>query len=410
MGSLLKYQVLIVLWRDQGKKCCLVDLNEAKDTAEKKKETLRDKNNTKVKLTEISETWFNPIGSSKIRNMEQNMPSGKTHHIFILNSGSDNALFLIDKMEKELSRYSVKSQHNKSSIDDMKKGIDSSMCLVFLFDKDVIDNNNEMVKEGLSYVSKFSNLMPCILLQHDDISLSLIENKILKMNPYLSKIDTILPVTYQYPHEILVFNENICFLINEKCGSVNEFNKNKSNMIAFLSHVKKEAGKDARILKDHGEKYLLSIDGPLKGSRLFLDSDNLTDLNGLLDQVKKMKVMIVLLSKSYLTRPWCLAELFIAIKSGIKFVTVIIPEGDEYNFTIAKNKILEITANKVLSECNTAIDALKKIDIDVNEMAKTIADHLPTIIAIEFNANKDEDIVNGEIIAIMKRVMDQASI
>ncbi|WP_348246050.1 toll/interleukin-1 receptor domain-containing protein, partial [Salmonella enterica] len=81
-------------------------------------------------------------------------------------------------------------------------------------------------------------------------------------------------------------------------------------------------------MKNEGERYLLNADGPFKGSRLFLDSDNLTDLNGLLNQVKKMKVMVVLLSKSYLTRPWCLAELYVAIKLGIKIVTVIIPEGD----------------------------------------------------------------------------------
>ena len=101
-----------------------------------------------------------------------------------------------------------------------------------------------------------------------------------------------------------MFNENLCYAINEKCGSVNEYDTNKGNMIAFLSHVKKEAGKDARILKDHGERYLSSVDGPFKGSRLFLDSDNLSDLRKLMDDVKKMKAMIVLLSKSYLTRPW----------------------------------------------------------------------------------------------------------
>ena len=50
--------------------------------------------------------------------------------------------------------------------------------------------------------------------------------------------------------------------------------------------------------------------------------------------------------------------MYIAIKSGIKIVTVIIPDGDEYNFTIAKNKIVDITTDKVLNECKSAIDAV----------------------------------------------------
>ncbi len=52
---------------------------------------------------------------------------------------------------------------------------------------------------------------------------------------------------------------------------------------------------------------------------------------------------------------------------------------------------------KLLGGYKTAINALKKVDIDVNEMAQTMAHHLPILIAMEFNTSKNRDVVSVKV-------------
>ena len=89
----------------------------------------------------------------------------------------------------------------------------------------------------------------------------------------------------------------------------------------FLSHYKVEAGSDARFMREVLMKML--------GVEVYLDSQNLTDLRQLMsDGVRLADVLLVLGTRSVLTRPWCLLEIFEAVQQGIPIELVII-SGNE---------------------------------------------------------------------------------
>jgi len=60
MGSLLKYQVLIVVWRDGGKKCSLVDVDKAREAVNstKKVDKIWDNSKSIVKTSEFDKLWI----------------------------------------------------------------------------------------------------------------------------------------------------------------------------------------------------------------------------------------------------------------------------------------------------------------------------------------------------------------
>lgn len=71
----------------------------------------------------------------------------------------------------------------------------------------------------------------------------------------------------------------------------------------FLSHYKMEAGSDARYLRDLIQNMCCA--------EAYLDSENLINLSDLFSLgLRKSDVMVVLATKDYLTRPWCLLELW----------------------------------------------------------------------------------------------------
>merc|ERR1712137_720387 len=87
----------------------------------------------------------------------------------------------------------------------------------------------------------------------------------------------------------------------------------------MICHHKAEAGAQARLLKMH-----LCIKDRL---RVFLDSDNLTDLDTLLDTVKsKVRQVIVYLTRETLRRPWCAGEIVSAFQApSVKVLAVRTP-------------------------------------------------------------------------------------
>ena len=83
---------------------------------------------------------------------------------------------------------------------------------------------------------------------------------------------------------------------------------------AFVSHMKAEAAMEARFLQIELESQT--------GEHVFLDSDDLRNLDKLVDHVKAARVLILVQAKSVLTRPYCLLELLTAIDHGVPSVGV----------------------------------------------------------------------------------------
>ena len=85
---------------------------------------------------------------------------------------------------------------------------------------------------------------------------------------------------------------------------------------AFLSHFKFQAGTEARLV--HSElKEAIGTD-----KEIFLDSDDLQDLRHLLTFVKQAEVLVLLQTKSVLTRPWVILELYTAITHDVPIVAL----------------------------------------------------------------------------------------
>jgi len=83
----------------------------------------------------------------------------------------------------------------------------------------------------------------------------------------------------------------------------------------FLSHYKLEAASDARYMHDMLRKMLKAP--------VFLDSSALNDLRNLITEgVHKSDVLVLLVTKGVLSRPWCLLEILETSRKGIPVVLV----------------------------------------------------------------------------------------
>jgi len=91
----------------------------------------------------------------------------------------------------------------------------------------------------------------------------------------------------------------------------------------FICHHKLGAGSFARLLK-------IILSGSMGQSKVFIDSDDLTDLDTLFSTVAtKTEMIIALCTAQFVRRPWCIGEATTARLNGVPVVRVIFPEFDE---------------------------------------------------------------------------------
>ena len=139
---------------------------------------------------------------------------------------------------------------------------------------------------------------------------------------------------------------------------------------AFLSHAKAEAAMEARFMQTQMEE--------LVKARIFLDSDDLTDLRQLLDHVRGSDCLVLLLTRRVLTRSWCLLELLAALDAGIPIVGVSLigpaPYAEEASLSLLTH------LDGLLEEVSPgASDLLRQHDIDLTDAAHKLASFLPTL-------------------------------
>lgn len=105
--------------------------------------------------------------------------------------------------------------------------------------------------------------------------------------------------------------------------------------IAFLSHHKGGCAAGARLLKMDLERFT--------GGKIFLDSDNLDNLEFLLHMVRSSsQSVVVLLTRETLRRPWCAGELATAQQNSVPMICVAYddyqdPEDEELTVQGLKN-------------------------------------------------------------------------
>ena len=133
---------------------------------------------------------------------------------------------------------------------------------------------------------------------------------------------------------------------------------------AFLSHYKIEAGSSASLLH---EALVRSLPG-VHESDVFLDSNNLRDLNKLEDHVRESDVLILLLTEKVLSRPACLLELYAAATHNVPII-VLRCEGPSCSQADELPKILsDLPAHLRLHGQSQILDDSGLIDLDAHEV------------------------------------------
>eukprot|EP00299_Pterocystis_sp_00344_P012858 c6233_g1_i1.p1 GENE.c6233_g1_i1~~c6233_g1_i1.p1 ORF type:complete len:358 (-),score=93.37 c6233_g1_i1:21-1094(-) len=164
------------------------------------------------------------------------------------------------------------------------------------------------------------------------------------------------------------------------------------NYSTFLSHYKVEGGDAARLIKDR-----LSV---LLKPEPFLDSDHLRDVRNLVKLVMESETLTLLQTQNVLHRPWCLVELYTAIKNRIPIVTVNI-QHKMYDYAIAKDFLERLD---VLLEPHH-VQVLQDNGFDVTDVAYELSQVIPWIISIEVNPHASDLILQAQIQTLKEAIV-----
>ena len=147
---------------------------------------------------------------------------------------------------------------------------------------------------------------------------------------------------------------------------------------AFLSHYKTEAAMEARFLQTELEVLL--------GRKCFLDSDDLRDLRLLQQSVRQSDCLILVQSKSVLSRPYCLLELFTAIEARVPIVGVSLQltgGAPSYDFNAAPAFLARL--EQTLESANPgAASVFGRSNIDLRHASRLLSAGIPRIVSIAF--------------------------
>lgn len=179
--------------------------------------------------------------------------------------------------------------------------------------------------------------------------------------------------------------------------------KSEGDHLAFISHYKLEAGTEAALMHRDLER-MIRQDSTNQGhglkSPIFLDSEDLDDLDTLTEHVRRSHNLIVLLTKGVLTRPWVLIEVITAYRHKIRMVPVeVIRPGqafeyptDKYFEELAKGQELDASAKQLLS----------RNGFDLDELTSALR-QVFTMVAVPFSPHRSASIRQAELLDILKR-------
>jgi len=166
--------------------------------------------------------------------------------------------------------------------------------------------------------------------------------------------------------------------------------RGKKRWAAFISHYKVEAAMEARFLQTEIEALL--------GRKCFLDSDDLRDLRLLQQSVRNSDCLIVVQSKSILTRPYCLLEMVTAIEARVPIVGVSLAVGghEMYKFELAPSFLTHL--ERTLEQANPgASGVLTRANVDLSYASRLLGSTIPEIISIQFNPSASRNMLAASV-------------
>lgn len=178
---------------------------------------------------------------------------------------------------------------------------------------------------------------------------------------------------------------------------------NGSGHHIFLSHCKLDAGTEACLLRSELQE-AIALDPEMAdhgyAEPVFLDSEDLQDLRKLGSHVRQSCNLVVLLTTNLLTRPWCLVEIYTAVKAGVTLVPVqVVKPGNDFNFPteafyaeMSRGSWLDEAGRKTLKDSAVPLDGLVKT---VRELFKRIA--------VTYSPHQSKMIRQAEVNALLIR-------
>lgn len=170
----------------------------------------------------------------------------------------------------------------------------------------------------------------------------------------------------------------------------------------FISHYKLESGTEAALMKEDLLRIFVddkSHPGHSMPAAVFLDTEELRDLNQLRQHVRQSHNLLFLLTPGLLLRPWCLIEVVEAYKAGVKIVPVEVqrrgisfeyPDEDFWQ-SLRNGQFLDPGSNSVLQKENIQL-------ADVEAALRQVFD----CIAMPFSPHKTANVRQAEIRDILR--------
>ena len=131
-------------------------------------------------------------------------------------------------------------------------------------------------------------------------------------------------------------------------------------------------------------------------NEIFLDSDDLSDLRNLLQHVRETQVLVLLLSKRVLTRPWVIVELYTAITSGVPIVALNVQNANPYSYSDAIDYLMKFDEELDIANPGAA-QMLIDLGVDPVDVAWRLSDCIPNIISTDFNPNASEKVIQASL-------------
>lgn len=154
------------------------------------------------------------------------------------------------------------------------------------------------------------------------------------------------------------FRDNLEERAKEVLGTVDV----RSQHLIFISHHKLDAGTEASLLRQELET-LIKGDPELKKQQMdapvFLDSEDLNDLELLQEHVRNSHNILLLMTKDVLTRPWVLVEIATAHRLGVPILPIEIRKAglqfrypdESFYAGLSDGTLLPRSSKKVLHAC-----------------------------------------------------------
>jgi len=173
--------------------------------------------------------------------------------------------------------------------------------------------------------------------------------------------------------------------------------------LIFLSHYKLEAGTEAALVRHEIETiFKEQTGGPAEVFEVpvFLDSEDLNDLEDLQQRVCNSHNVVVLLTKNVFARPWVLIEVVTARRAGVRTLPIEVHKpGDRFEFpdddfysSMLNGGVLGAEGEKML----------KSQGIELAEVVDALAELLKKI-AMPYSPHRSASIRHAEVMAVLKQ-------